>query len=139
MLRTDKLLAQIPFIQLNASGALDLVGKKMDYAAKAQVIENPVFEDGTTIKDLKGFTIPLTLKGAMDDPSVSVDLKGLAAGAAAQKLMDRLNKKLGLDEPELDGSGTGTTGETAQPKEEKPRDALKRSLRDLLKPREQSP
>lgn len=133
-LKTDKLLAQVPFIRLTADGSLDLVGKTMDYTARAQVLEDPVFEDGKTLSDLKGLTIPVTLKGPMAEPAVSVDLKGLAAGVATQKLMDRLNKKLGLDEPELDGAATGSTA--APPKDEKPRDALKRSLRDLLKPKE---
>jgi len=137
-LRTDKLLAQVPFIRLTAEGSLDLVGKTMDYAARAQVIEDPVFEDGKKLKDLKGLTIPVTLKGPMAEPAVRVDLKGLATGIATEKLMDRLNKKLGLDQPEPDGAATGTTGEpatTEPPKDEKPRDALKRQLRDLLKPR----
>jgi hypothetical protein len=64
---------------------------------------------------------------------VRVDLKGLATGVATQKLRDKLLERLGDDdEPTVDGAGTGTTQDVA-PKEEKPRDILKRSLRDLLK------
>jgi AsmA protein len=133
VLRTERMLAQIPFIRLTAAGALDLAALTMDLRTQARVIENPTFEDGTTLKDLKGLTIPVTLKGAMDVPDVSVDLKGLAASAATQKLLERLDKKLGGGEPALDGAATGTT---VPPQEEKPRDALKRQLRDLLKPRE---
>lgn len=134
-LRTDKLLAEIPFLRLSGGGALDLVGKTMDYKLQAKVFETPTFEDGYKLDDLEGLTIPLTLKGAMDAPKVSVDLKNLATGVATQKLRDRLIKKLGGDEPELDGVGTGTT--QVAPKAEKPRDALKRSLRDLLKQKEE--
>ncbi len=145
VLRTDKLLAEIPFIRMTGAGALDLVGRSMDYRMQAQVFETPTFEDGTSIKDITGLTIPLTLRGPMDGPKVGVELKGLATGVATQKLRDRLFKKLGGDEPEPDGAATGSTGEPAQPgeqpatgeqapKEEKPRDALKRTLRDLLKP-----
>ena len=69
------------------------------------MFETPTFEDGTTLKDLKGLAIPLTLKGAMDKPKVGVDLKELAAGVATQKLKEKLLKKLGLEEPPVDGAG----------------------------------
>jgi len=148
VLRSERLLAEVPFIRVSGAGALDLVGKALDYRIEAQVLENPTFEDGTTLKDLKGLTIPVTLKGPMDQPKVSVELKELAAGVATQKLRERLLKKLGGDEPPPAGGAPadaqpadGTTQPGAEPapaeqppKEEKPRDALKRTLRDLLKP-----
>jgi AsmA protein len=146
VLRTKEMLAEIPFIRMSGDGALDLAQKALDFRLQAAVIENPTFEDGSTLKDLKGLTIPLTLKGSTEKPKVGVDIKNLAAGAATQKLKDRLIKKLGLDEPATDGAATGAAGTsntapatTGQPKEEKPRDQLKKTLRDLLKPKEPAP
>jgi len=57
--------------------------------------------------------------------------------AAVQKVQGRLLKKLGLDEPEdaPDGEADPESGSSAtEPatEEEKPRDALKKGLRDLL-------
>jgi AsmA protein len=131
VLRTERLLAEIPFIRLDGAGALNLVDRTMDYRLQAQVFETPTFEDGTTIRDLKGLTIPLTLSGAMDKPKVSVDLKNMATGVATQKLRERLLEKLGGDEP---APSEGEQAAPAEPpKEEKPRDILKRGLRDLLK------
>ncbi len=150
VLVSERMFADIPFIRVSGAGRLDLVGKAMDYRVQAKVVEKPVFEDGTSLGDLAGLTIPITLTGALDKPKVGVDLKGLAAGVATQKLRDRLLKKLGGDEPApVPGEaapapapgeaapGTEPAGpQPAQPApEEKPRDALKRSLRDLLKPR----
>ncbi len=140
-LRTERLLAEIPFIRLSGSGALGLVDPTMDFKLLAQVFETPTFEDGSSIKDLKGVTIPLTLKGATDKPKVSVDLKNLVIPAATQKLKDRLLEKLGEKPAPAEGTppaGGEATGEPAAPaeqppKEEKPRDILKRGLRDLLK------
>jgi len=140
-LRAERLLAEIPFIRLSGSGALGLVDPTMDFKLLAQVFETPTFEDGSSIKDLKGVTIPLTLKGATDKPKVSVDLKNLVIPAATQKLKDRLLEKLGEKPAPAEGTAPAegeATGEPAvpaeqPPKEEKPRDILKRGLRDLLK------
>lgn len=152
VLRDDQLLAQIPFLRLTGKGALNLVARNMDYALQAQVFETPVFEDGSSIKDLKGLAIPLTVKGPLEKPKVSVDIKNMVAGAAVQKLKDRLFRRLGgADEPAAtEGSASApatspaTAGSepppaTAPQKEEKPRDVLKRSLRDLLKPAQPAP
>lgn len=152
VLRDDQLLAQIPFLRLTGKGALNLVTRNMDYALQAQVFENPVFEDGSSIKDLKGLAIPLTVKGPFEQPKVSVDIKNMVAGAAVQKLKDRLFKRLGgADEPAAaDGAsatppatpaapGSETPPASAPQQEEKPRDVLKRSLRDLLRQPQPAP
>jgi AsmA protein len=131
-MRSDQLVAEIPFIRLDGTGVMNLVDETLDFDLKAAVAGTPTFDDGTTIDDLNGLAIPLTVKGPMTDPSVRVDIRKLAAGAVTKKLKDRLLDRLGLDEPEPDGAATGNTA--APPPAEKPRDALKRSLRDLLKP-----
>lgn len=135
VLNSDRLFAEIPFIRMKGTGTLNLVSKAMDYKLQAEVFQAPVFEDDTDLKDLAGLTIAMNLKGPMDSPKVSVDLKNLAAGVATQKLKNRLIKKLGLDKPE-EGAVPAEEAQptTEPPPEEKPRDALKRTLRDLLKP-----
>ncbi len=126
---SDQLTGQIPFIRMGGQGTMNLIAETLDYKLEAEVFAAPTFEDGTTFDDLTGLAIPLTLKGAMADPSVRVDIRKLASNLAQGKLKQRLLDRLGLGEPSLDGAGTGTT---EPPKDEKPRDALKRSLRDLL-------
>lgn len=142
VLRTDKLLAEIPFIRLTGTGGLDLARKTMDYALQAKVFETPTFEDGSKIEDLTGLTIPLTVKGAMDSPKVGVDLKGLAKGVATQKLKERILEKLGGEEkPAEPGTQEAAPqeGQTQEQKKESPRDLLKKGLRDLLKQPQQPP
>ncbi|MCK6372194.1 MAG: AsmA family protein, partial [Gammaproteobacteria bacterium] len=142
VLRTEKLLAQVPFIRLSGTGSLALAGQALDYRLQAKVFETPTFEDGSTLKDLTGLTIPLTVKGPLDSPKVGVEIKQLATGIATEKLRERLLKKLGGDEPApaegaeaapAAGEGEQAAPTEAPPKEEKPRDILKRGLRDLLK------
>lgn len=145
VLRSRKLLAEIPHIRLTGSGELSLVANSMDYALQAQVFEAPVLADGRELKDLKGLSIPLRVQGALDEPDVSVDLKQLAGEVATQKLKDRLLKKLGGDDEEPAAATEADEAAAVQPAEggepatvqpekpEKPRDILKRGLRDLLK------
>ncbi len=137
VLRSDRLLAEIPFLRVNGAGVLDLAGETVDYSLRAQVFETPVFPDGGNLDDLTGLTIPFTVKGPMDGPKVSVDLKNLAKDVAIQKGKQRLLEKLGLGAP--DGAGSGQPG-TVQPGQqpqpapvENSRDALKRGLRDIFK------
>jgi AsmA protein len=138
VLRSERLLAEIPFLRVTGGGGLDLAGETLDYTLQAKVFEKPVFPDGGNLDDLTGLTIPLTIKGPMDGPKVGVDMKNLAKDAAIQKGRQKLLERLGLEEIT---EGEATTDQQADqqqpaqpPPEEKPRDALKRGLRDLLKP-----
>ena len=97
MLSTDRLHAQIPFIRMKGTGSINLVDRSMDYRLQAEIFEEPVFEDGTRLKDLTGMSLALTLKGPLDKPEVGVDLKGLVTDLATRKLKDRLLKKLEPD------------------------------------------
>lgn len=140
--RSTRLLAEIPHIRLGGNGSVDLVQQHMEWALRAEVFEAPVLADGRERSDLKGLAIPLKVSGPLDDPGVSVDLKDLAAGAATQKLKDRLLKKLGGDDdatdagPDqlIDGEADGEAPDAEDPtSREKRRDLLKKGLRDILK------
>lgn len=138
VLRSDRMMGEIPFLRLTGRGSLNVVDRTMDYTLQAKVFETPVFPDGGNLDDLTGLTIPFTVKGPLDGPKVGVDLKSLATDVALQKGKQRLLEKLGLGEREQ--AGSGATGEappgerqSQPPPDENPRDALKRSLRDLLK------
>jgi len=138
-LRSDSLRAEVPFLAVTGGGTANLLEGQLDYALKAKVIEDPTFPDGETIKDLKGLTIPLTIKGPLADPSVGVDLAGLstsiATEAVREKLLERLGGKQEAEPAQAQPSESGEPAAEPQ-KQEKPRDALKRGLRDLLEKKE---
>lgn len=134
-LRSDRLRAEIPFLAVTGGGTADLLKGQLDYALKAKVIDDPVFPDGETLSDLKGLTIPLTIKGPLAEPSVGVDLAGLTTSIATEAVRDKLLERLGgKQEAEPAQAQPSEGGEpAAEPqKEEKPRDILKRGLRELL-------
>lgn len=148
--RSEKFLAQVPHIRLGGQLALNLPAEAIDGDLVAQVYEAPVFADGSSLPDLAGVRIPLTVKGPLADPTVRPDLQKMvreagkealrdAADEAAGKFLQRLQKRLGGSEapaeaPATEGEegATPENAEPAQPTEEKKdpvRDALDRLFR----------
>jgi len=145
VLRSDRLIAQIPFLRVTGNGALGLAEETLDYRFKARVLQTPEFADGERLNDLEGLTIPLNIRGTVADPKISVDLAEFAKSAAGKKIQDAIFKKLGLDEKEkagepadsdpADGTEAAPQAQPEQEQEQKPEspeDVLKRGLRDLL-------
>ncbi|MBT8440908.1 MAG: AsmA family protein [Gammaproteobacteria bacterium] len=136
ILRSDKLVAEIPFIRVDGGGAFDLLQNNLDYRLKARMLSRPNFPDADDLADLQKITIPITVKGDATEPTIGIDLAELAKDAAAQKAKDRLLDKLGLAEPEEQGAAGEGTETDAAPAEksdkEEARDLLKKGLRDLF-------
>lgn len=145
VLSSDQLVLQIPFVQLTGRGGLDLLSRGLDYDLQARISGNPQAADGAELGDLRNVTIPLTIKGGLDSPRVGVDMAGLVRGAATEALRDRLLDRLGggREQPPdaeqvapgqaaEEGAEEGETPAAAPAEPEKPRDLLRRSLRDLI-------
>ena len=49
VLRTDRMIGEIPFIRLNGNGTLDLLEQGLNYRLDAKVYETPTFADGETL------------------------------------------------------------------------------------------
>jgi len=136
VLTSDQVDMQIPAVQLSGAGALDLLSRGLDYSLKARIGGSPQAADGTELGDLRNVTIPLTIRGNLDEPSVRVDMTGLVRGAATEALRDRALDLLGGGRQQAPAPGESAADEPAAPAEpaepEKPRDLLRRSLRDLI-------
>jgi AsmA protein len=123
------LIAQIPLIALTGSGDINLVDSLMDYRFKAKITGTKQFDDGSEIDDFTGITIPVRLKGNIENPGVTVELGKVLGDIAERKAKEKLLKKLGLDEPdETDGETENGDDKSLDPKEQ-----LKKGLRGLFK------
>lgn len=142
-LRSRDFIAGIPFLQLRGSGAVDLLTSRLDYKLQAKVYETPVFDDGESLDNLTGLTLPLTISGGLDAPRVGVDLSSLAKEVGKQKVRDKLLEKLGLDEDTAeapaDASNTTEAAEGApssdteeQDLQDEAKERVKDKLRDFL-------
>jgi AsmA protein len=85
---------------------------------------------------MNGLTIPIKVTGSFAKPNYNLDLSGVAAGIAKNKLLDKVggNKAdtvkslLGL--PKADASNTPT--QTTNPAPSTPEDKIKKKLNKLL-------
>jgi AsmA protein len=144
VLSSDQLVLQMPFVQITGRGGLDLLARGLDYNLQARISGEPEAPDGQKLGDLGNVTIPLTITGGLDSPRVGVDMAGLVRGAATEALRDRLLDRLGGGREQQPDAGQaapdlgmeeGTEeGEAPAAESEKPRDILRRSLRDLINP-----
>ena len=89
VINTNKLSAQAPFMRVNGSGKVNLPKESLDYLVKTKIVASDKGQGGEDLKDLNGLTIPVKLKGALTDPSISLDLESLVS----QKAQAEIEKK----------------------------------------------
>ena len=127
----DDFAAQIPFMRLQGVGGVNLLQSSVDYKLNGKVVGTPVFADGQSLADLDGLTLPITIRGSMDAPTIGIDLKEFAASLAQGKLRDRLQKVLDIeDDPDESSDSQEPTQEKSSSDQRK--EQLKKGLFDLL-------
>jgi AsmA protein len=149
VLGSDRLVAEIPYMQLSGKGGLDLVALTVDYRLNAEVLAEGA-DDGK-LGDLAGSIIPFTIRGPVMAPRVRIDLKDMVTTTVRQRAEDRLRSELlqrfgGRPETapaagEADAPTASQSEETPQQADDvsgkeraaSPEELLKRGLRDLLK------
>ncbi|EGB15974.1 AsmA family protein [Pseudodesulfovibrio mercurii] len=123
------LLMKSPLLRVTGQGWADLPKNTTDYTATVTVVGTLEGQDGKSIEDLKGLPLPVNVKGSLDDPSISLDLK--AMGEALFKGTFKEGAKgieKTLKQDLLGGSKTsGSTGTTTDTKTtDKPVNPLKK-------------
>ncbi|MBU6420897.1 MAG: AsmA family protein [Gammaproteobacteria bacterium] len=87
------LVANLPFLNLDGSGKLDLAENTLDYALKAHITGTPKLGAAADVSGLAGKTIPLRITGTLASPSVRPDIGG-AVQSELEKKKQELRKKL---------------------------------------------
>jgi AsmA protein len=90
LLVNQDLVGGLPFLGLTGRGEIDLAKAALDYRLDATVISQAIDEATGQASELAGLSVPLRLSGALDSPSVSVDLTGLLRDRAEQEALRRL-------------------------------------------------
>jgi AsmA protein len=79
-----------PLLRINGEGKIDLVREHIDYKLNTAVVGSLTGQGGLELKELKGVTVPIAIKGNLSDPSFSLDLGRILE----QRLKKELEKKL---------------------------------------------
>jgi AsmA protein len=158
VLTSDKFVAEIPFLRLSGRLRLDMPAEQIRGDLQAAIFETPTFDDGTSLPDLKGSRVPLTLEGPLSSPKVRVDFSKMVREAAKEVakeqlkgLQTRMLERLGLGapappppgdqaapgaEPAQAPDGDQPPAEQPPKKKESSGDRLRKGLEKLIKPTE---
>ncbi|WFS62112.1 AsmA family protein [Pseudodesulfovibrio thermohalotolerans] len=71
------LLMKSPLLRVTGQGWADLPKNSTDYTATVTVVGTLEGQDGKSIEDLKGLPLPINVKGSLNNPSISLDLKAM--------------------------------------------------------------
>ncbi|MBT8099356.1 MAG: AsmA family protein, partial [Gammaproteobacteria bacterium] len=132
----DDFTAELPFLQLNGAGIVDLGTNEIDYALEVRVFERPEFMAGATEAELADFTatvVPLKITGSLGAPSVRPDIEGIFRARVEEAIEEQkedlknqlLNRLLGGGEAE-EGDPEAQDGD--EEVEEDPEEKLKNDL-----------
>ena len=97
VLRNDDFFAELPFMQLNGRGSVDLPAATVDYSLSGRVFEKPEYMQDVSAAELEDLTkavIPLRITGALESPKVSVDLEELLKERVREEVEDKLKDAL---------------------------------------------
>ncbi|MDX1482303.1 MAG: AsmA family protein [Woeseiaceae bacterium] len=141
VMRSENLLAQLPFIRVTGGGTIDLVAAEIDYSVQARVLENPELMSVASEEELADFTqalIPIRIRGPLSSPTFRPDIEGIfrqeverAIDRKKDELRDQLMDRLLGGEPEEDAAA-GEGADTAPQKEKDLEDELKDRLREIF-------
>ena len=97
VLRNDDFFAELPFMQLNGHGSVNMPAASVDYSLSARVFDRPEFRQDVTPEELEDLTraaIPLRITGPLASPKVGIDLEELLEDRIREELEDKLKDKL---------------------------------------------
>lgn len=72
------LLMQSPLLRAAGAGSMDLNSMTVDYGLDAKIVGTLEGQGGKGMEDLIGLTVPITISGAVADPSIMVNLPKFA-------------------------------------------------------------
>jgi len=98
VLRNDDFFAELPFMQLNGHGSVNIPAANLDYSLSARVFDRPEYMQDVTADELKDLTkaaIPLRITGDLASPKVGIDFEELLEDRVREELEKKILDKLG--------------------------------------------
>lgn len=80
------LKAQSPLIRIGGNGQANLITEQVNYHLKASIVGTLEGQGGKALSDLKGLTIPISIKGSFSNPKFGVELDKLLDAKAKAKV-----------------------------------------------------
>ena len=101
--RNDDLQARSPLLRLTGSGNIHLADNRINYLAKATVVNTAAGQEGKDLANLKGISVPVRLAGPFDALTFQPDFAAVAGdpararpGQAAQQVQQAAPGKISV-------------------------------------------
>ena len=97
ILRNDDFFAELPFMQLNGRGSVNLPAATVDYSLSGRVFDRPEYVKEVTAEELADLTkvrIPIRITGPLASPRIGVDLDELLKEAVKEEIEEKLTDEL---------------------------------------------
>jgi AsmA protein len=127
--QSDDLDVKSPFLRIGGAGRFDIGRGRIDYTARATVVQAAEGQGAGELAALRGVTVPVLLSGPFEAIDWKIQWSGVAAAAVENKLKEKLAEKLGA---KLGGAAPPEGAASAAPAT-KPREILKDKLKGLFK------
>lgn len=104
----NDLLMKSPLLRLSGNGWVNLPRNELDYKSRVKIVGTLKGQDGSSMDELTGLTIPVYASGSLDNPSIGLDTKALADALlkdATKDIGKTLQKSLGGEGEEKEGVG----------------------------------
>jgi len=95
VISNNDLFADTPRFSIRGTGSIDLVNQKIDYALQTVIKQRA--DQKNNVMNLYGITLPVSMTGNLDNPSIRLDSGALAKAVAKQqinKITDQTKDKL---------------------------------------------
>lgn len=123
LVSTSDLSARSPLFQVDGKGTAHLVSEKLDMRLDTKIVSDLKNAANQSIDELKGVTVPITIKGSFSDPSFGVDVASVLRAkveAAVEKKKEEVKEK---------------AKERIEEEKEKLQEGLEEKLKDTFKDR----
>ncbi len=106
-----------PLLRVGGEGDINIGEDTVNYLVKASVVGTLTGQDGRSLNELRGVTVPVRAKGPLTTPSFALDFNALMTDTLNRKVQDTVKSKLeerllGAAGAEAAKSGTGPSLES---------------------------
>jgi AsmA protein len=87
--RNDDLTAKSPLLRLSGAGDIDIGNHRLDYLLKTSLVATATGQGGKERDQVSGITLPVRLRGSLDQPAWNIEIAELAGSAAKAKFAEK--------------------------------------------------
>jgi AsmA protein len=88
------LTAVLPFMRVTGSGSANLITDALDFNLTAQFVDGPAMQADPSMADLAGTSLPFTIGGTLDAPSVRPDFEAVVRARVQQEVEERVQQEV---------------------------------------------